>query len=620
MARAAHLRQGLLAAPVIGAFVGLADCIRAAAEGGTVLTPRHWPGTVAAYAVIWVLPGLAAGLAGGLFPRRSRAAVLLAAVGSATFVIGAFANIVHLPSFTAPESLRFDALLVAAAAVAFGLLYRLPVPVPDPRTRTWLAAGTVPFLVALVARLVAGNEAVSRVDVKSAAGPRPGVLVVLADSLRADHLGAFGYERDTSPRFDALTGRGALFTEFRAASTWTKPATASLLTGLLPTAHGAVEHREVLGPGAVTLAEVFRSAGYRTAAFSDNPFVAPEFGFGQGFEVFRALGSSPFVNGSLLGKVLWTARILSMDGRPFGSRLPPIRGTPDLARRLFEWLDGTDAARPFFAYVHAMEPHVPYDPPAPFRGRFADPDYAGPDHTRPPAYQGFLPFETGPALPADEHHHLVARYDEEILAFDSGLGAILDGLFARGLLAGTIVVVLADHGEEFHEHGGWTHGQSLFEELLRVPLLIAGPGVEPGRHAFALRATDLFPTLLSLAGLVADTPPFGVDVAATVRSGTPPPEAPVLSEVTFGGAGARSVVQAGSKYILAHRGGETRVLHFDLAQDPEEQRPLTDPERARSLAESLATVLRAAEAVSLRSRSRKLSRAEEEQFRGFGYR
>jgi arylsulfatase A-like enzyme len=619
MASGGNLRQGLLAGPVFGAFIGLADCIWAAVEGGTVLTPRHWLGAVVAYAAIWVLPGLAAGFAGGLFPRRARASVLLVAIGSVAFVAGAYANVVLLPSFTAPASLRFDGILLGAGALTFALLYRLPIPVPEPRARVWLASGALPFLAALVAGLVAGSEPVQRVEVSAAEGPRPGVVVVLADSLRADHLHAYGYDRETSPRFDALAKGGALFTQFRAASTWTKPATASLLTGLLPTAHGAVEHREVLGPGAVTLAEVFRSVGYRTAAFSDNPFVAPEFGFGQGFDLFDSLGSSPFVNGTLLGKALWTARVLSMDGRPFGPRLPEIRGTPELAHRLLDWLDRTDGSRPFFAYVHAMEPHVPYDPPAPFRGTFADPLYRGPDHRRPPPYQGFLPFETAPALPPAELRHLVDRYDEEILAFDAGLSAILDGLSARGLLADTLVVVLADHGEEFHEHGGWTHGQSLFEELVRVPFLIAGPGIAAGERPWPARATDLLPTLLSLAGLAAETPLFGIDLAETVRGGVPPLAAPVVSEVRFGGAGATSVVWEGMKYVVAHRGSEERRLLFDLAVDPGEQTPLADPARAAGLAESLAKVLRAAGAMALRSRSRKLSEAEDEAFRGFGY-
>ncbi len=614
------ISTGLLSAAFFGAVLGLSDGIRATLAGGSVLTPRDWLGATAVYAGLWMLPGAVAGLAGLLFRRPVRATVLLAGVGSAAFAVGAYMNVLRLPSFASPASLRFDAALLAGAAVLFAILYRLPRPFRAPSAKTWLALLALPFLAGLAARLAVPATEAQAVKVLADPGRRPDVYVVLCDTLRADHLGALGYGRQVSPRFDAFAAGAAVLTDFRAASTWTKPSTASIHTGLLPSSHGAVEHHEVLAPPAVTLAEAFRAGGYRTAAFSDNPFVTPEFGFGQGFDHFDGLSPSPFANGTLLGKVLWTLGAISIDGRPFAPRLPPGRGTPDLVRRALRWLgEGEDADRPAFVYFHCMEPHVPYDPPAPFRGRFADPAYAGPDLSTPPAYQGMLPFETGAALPEDQRRHLVDRYDEEILAWDAGFGSLLDGLSAADRLAGSIVVVLSDHGEEFFEHGAWKHGHSLLEEVVRVPFAVQGPGIPPGRHSFPARATDVFPTLLSLAGLRAEHPPFGVDLADPLLGGAAPRSAPVVAEVAFGGAGARSVVEGERKVVEAHRGEEQVTLAFDLAVDPWEHAPLTAPPWEADLSARLAQVLEAARAVAIRSGARALTDAERQRFRGLGY-
>ena len=120
------------------------------------------------------------------------------------------------------------------------------------------------------------------------------------------------------------------------------------------------------------------------------------------------------MNGTLLGKALWTLRLVSIDGVIGGTRLPEDRGSAGLSSLAISWIDERSGDEPWFAYLHGMEPHTPYDPPAPFRGRFADPAYAGPEASRPPGYQGFLPFEEAPALPAPELEHLVARYDEAL--------------------------------------------------------------------------------------------------------------------------------------------------------------------------------------------------------------
>jgi len=618
---AAAVRQGLFAGPALGAMVGLADCLRATAEGGTVLTPPHWLFATAVYAVAWIPLGLIAGLVGGLvFSRGERATVLLAVLGTAAFAYGAWRNIVVLPSFTSPESLTFDAILLGVTAALFFGLFFLRVPVPEPRVRTWLLLLVLPLAVAGLAGICAGRADPDEVEVAAAPGRRPNVLVFLVDTLRADHLSAYGYSRATSPQFDRLVAEGALFTRARVASTWTKPSTATILTGLPPSAHGAIEHRQVLPDAAVTLAEVLRSAGYETAAFSDNPFVSPEFGFGQGFDEFDYRQPSVFVNGTLLGKALWTLRIVSLGGRLVGEKLALDRGSPELCRRALDWIGERPDGKPWFAYIHAMEPHLPYDPPAPFRDTFADPDYAGPDLDRPPPYLGFLPFERGTPLPEAQRHHLVARYDEEVLAWDSAFAALVAELRARRLLDETILVVISDHGEEFYEHGGWTHGHSLYEELVRVPFFIRAPGLLPAVDDTPVRGADLFPTVISLAGLVyAGSPPFGVDLAAGLAGSGRRRAPPVTAEVTIGGVGAESVVSGDRKLIVAHRGTTRVVLAFDLAKDPGERSPLSGPPWLPMLEKTLEAARRIAAIHSLEAGEREITPEEAEALRGLGY-
>jgi arylsulfatase A-like enzyme len=286
------------------------------------------------------------------------------------------------------------------------------------------------------------------------------------------------------------------------------------------------------------------------------------------------------------------------------------------------WIDRRDADSPradapWFAYLHVMEPHLPYDPPPPFRGTFADPAYAGPDLDRPPPYLGFLPFERGDPLPEPERRHLVDRYDEEILCWDAAYGTLLAGLAERGLDDETIVVTLSDHGEEFYEHGGWTHGHSLHDELLRVPLFIRAPGLAGRRVDWPVRTTDLFPTILGLAGVMPRSfPPFGRDLHAALVADREPP-IPVVAEVRIGGAGGRSIVDGGWKYIVATHGNDSVELLFDLARDPGEQNSLPGP--FGELRARLDAVGRLAGAMALRAASREITDEERKRLEALNY-
>jgi arylsulfatase A-like enzyme len=291
------------------------------------------------------------------------------------------------------------------------------------------------------------------------------VIVYMVDTLRADHLGCYGYGKPTSPRIDAFARESTLFLNAAAQSPWTRPSTASLLTGLWPRSHGVNGRKDTLSPEALTLAEMLKSRGYRTGAFVTNGNVAKSLGLGQGFDTYELL--------------------------------PRRRGTAaDVTAQAAEWIAGGSA--PFFLFLHTVEPHAPYVPESPFRERFAPgvPDIHGRLRTVHGLGRGQIPVT--PKLIAD----LTALYDAEIAANDAAFGALLAHLETRGLRDSTAVVFVSDHGEEFFDHGGWEHGKTLHTEMLDVPLIIRLPGMGEGRTvARQAQHIDVVPTLLAWLGM-----------------------------------------------------------------------------------------------------------------------
>ena len=312
------------------------------------------------------------------------------------------------------------------------------------------------------------------------AGPRPDIVLVVIDTLRADRTGPGGHARGTTPALDALAARGLRFTRAYAQSSWTLASFTSLFTGLYPHQHRVVRDTAdatrfgCLPPARTTVAEALGAVGYRTGAWLNNTFLAPEFGLQQGFGVYDFAGAT-------------------------NERHRSAPATVDAA---LAWL-AADPATPAFAVLHFMEPHLDYAAPPPFRGRFADP--AGPGGV--PVPMGAV--QTGAHTPTDvEKRWLQDRYDEEVAAADDGLARLVDGLRAAGRLDRTLLVVTSDHGEEFWEHGGFEHGHALWSEVTRVPLVAAGPGLPVATVDTVVEHVDLVAGLLARAGA------------------TPPPEAP----------------------------------------------------------------------------------------------
>ena len=298
----------------------------------------------------------------------------------------------------------------------------------------------------------------------------PNVLLVVVDTLRADHVGANGYALSTTPEIDRLAARGAVFTQAIAQSSWTRPSMATLMTGLHPTSVGLTCHEfrvpegacDVLPDEAPTLAELLAGAGYARAGVIANINVDPVFGFHQGFEDYVSVPA-----------------LLAGDEEDWRHGNEWLReSTEAVTRHALEWLaDRGDDDTPFLLYLHYLDPHAPYEPPERLAAGFPPDGY-----------------------PRDpDTNALLARYDAEIRLVDEGVGAVLAGLEAAGEAERTLVVVVSDHGEEFRDHGGLEHGWTMFDEQVRVPLIVAGPGVSPRRIDRQVRVLDVLPTISELA-------------------------------------------------------------------------------------------------------------------------
>ncbi|HUG53910.1 MAG TPA: sulfatase [Vicinamibacteria bacterium] len=375
----------------------------------------------------------------------------------------------------------------------------------------------------------------------------PLAIVYLVDTLRADHTSPYGYHRDTTPELTAFARDSVLFEQAIAHASWTKPSVASLFTSLLPGRHRAVQLRDSLDPGLVTLAEMLQTRGFATgAAVANSVIYTAGTNFDQGFDFFAGLHGA--------------------DDRP--SKVVEAGPVVDAALGWIEERRGF----PNFLYVHTMDPHVPYTPPPPFDRRYEPrptPDHPGTD----PRFDFKEPLDL---------ERLIAQYDGEIAYGDQEFGRFVRELKARGLYDRALIVFTADHGEEFNDHGKWLHGRSVFDELIRVPLVVKFPGQRGAgrRVAQQVQMVDILPTVLQELGLPVPTPPVitGHPLQAVVAG--PTPEPPAVSEISHRGFVAHGMRTGRDKYIRRFSPEEDE-LYFDLTRDPGETVNLIEQHRER---------------------------------------
>jgi arylsulfatase A-like enzyme len=435
---------------------------------------------------------------------------------------------------------------------------------------------------------------------------RPNVLWVVWDTVRADRLSLYGHDRPTTPRLDAWAAGARVFEDCLSTAGYTLPAHGSMFTGLLPSEHCAHNDHIVLDEAHTTIAELLQGAGYRTYLYSANPNISGAQGFDQGFDVAEHPWSPRFRDRA--------ARIVSdkLAAEDLSSELPElfrraaqqepvlnawhIKAAGELAQEaLLSWLAGSDDERPYFAFVNYMEAHRPLVPPRAYRERMMTPEQVERSYG---VDRGWLPtweYTFGLREYGEQELELTrATYDAALAELDDLFGNLLDALREAGLLEDTIVVLTSDHGEHLGEQHMLDHQFSVYQPLLRVPLIVHYPErFAPGRDDRPVANFDLFPTLLELTG---GSPPGGLltkSISLLADSTTrlrfaedPAPDQRVLAMVaeqhpdwdaTRWRQTLRTVVRDGRKLI---RASDDRVELFDLTTDPLEDRNLVAEEAA----------------------------------------
>ncbi|MCZ6463071.1 MAG: sulfatase [Proteobacteria bacterium] len=428
---------------------------------------------------------------------------------------------------------------------------------------------------------------------------RPHVLLVLVDTLRFDRVGAYGADRPTTPNIDLVANSGVRFERAYSPAPWTKPAAASILTGLYPSTHGATSVPARISDEATTLAEILSAEGYATLGVVSGSNVSSVYGFDRGFDHWdesQIRGGEAFTSLQVTDRALAFAREAIRSGRRF------------------------------FLFVHYFDPHYIYrhHPKVGF-----SPERAG----RLDGSEGIHELRRiGRDASAEEIEFLRARYDEEIRVTDATFGRLMEGLEALGVAQQNLILVItADHGEEILERGWLGHTRTLYEELLRVPLIVRAPArVRPGHVVEQPVSTvALTPTILDWLGLEAPDDPLQAEsLAALAAGGQEDPAAQVLGEVDFETGGPAQTVRnafkkalIGARFKLIRDDPTGRYELYDLRADPREQRDLAadEPARVRALVPVLEQRLARIRGPEGPVRSVELDEEQLEALRSLGY-
>ncbi len=364
--------------------------------------------------------------------------------------------------------------------------------------RTARAAGALLLMMLLLIAAVVwlSNSAVTLAE--SQVETQPNIIFIVVDALRADHVSSYGYPRQTTPTVDAwVADTGILFTDVTAASSWTNPSNGAMLTSHTPSSIDTVwsDMDQRIPAEEMMLAEYLQDDGYYTAGFVSNWWLQARFGYDQGFDTYSSTAGPDKTRAAVLN---------------------------DLA---FAWLDQStqdvlSGGQPLFLFLYYLDPHTYYDPPAPYDTRY-DSTYTG--TLTGEVYGHGHEVVAGTIVPTQRDiEHLIALYDGEISYWDYHLGVMLQRLDNMGVLDNSIIVVTSDHGQMFGEHGKWVHRNSLYEEVLRVPLLISYPG-SPGVGKVIdtpVHMMDITPTLLDMVGITVPAHMDGQSLLPLLQGGT----------------------------------------------------------------------------------------------------
>jgi arylsulfatase A-like enzyme len=392
-------------------------------------------------------------------------------------------------------------------------------------------------LVLLVAFLFVSNKEDGNAEA------HPNIILVSIDTLRADHIHGYGYGPQTTPFLDSLMRRGTSFSNAISPAPWTLPSHLSLFTSLYPHTHGVVHDQLALNDDVITLPMLLQRAGYQTGGFASCLYLFPGYGFDRGFDYYIERNEFP---------------------------------APVLGNEAFDWLLQTEPGN-FFLFLHFYDVHPPHDPQEKYLNMFES-SYGG---NLTGDVEDLLNARAGAVTLSDEdRRHLKALYDAEIREVDESLAAFMNALNGRGYLDNTLIIILSDHGEEFFDHGGVLHSRTLYDELIRIPLIVVGPGIPAGKRIEEqVQLIDVMPMILDACGI---RPPREIEGKSLLPliSG----DAADWEQVAFAEADKdnekpdikRAVRTEKYKFYYDRLTGEEYL--FDLSLDPAETESILDAE------------------------------------------
>ncbi|HUU29748.1 MAG TPA: sulfatase-like hydrolase/transferase [archaeon] len=389
-------------------------------------------------------------------------------------------------------------------------------------------------------------------------GPLPNILLIVLDAARADHFSCYGYHRETTPNIDRLAAEGLRFSRAVSSSSWTLPAHATLFTGLLPSEHGTHMQHNWLAESIPTLAQLLKTRGYRTAGFSNNPYIGSTNNLAKGFEIVESV---------------WADSAVITQRKPHNTE-----HTNKLVRRFLEKGDSQEA--PFFVFINYMDVHNPYDPPEPYRSLYLKEGQQVSTRIDSVNHDQNLVNKGPIQLSAGDSEILCALYDGALNYLDAKIQELLDCLKQRGLYENTLVVVTSDHGEVFGSYGLLGHRVFLYRPLVHIPLIIrhkrlTGP---PETREALVSIGDIFYTIVRLVGMEGRAAPTGAPVSYLLDPGIR--EKPCYSELKVGRIrlkldadnDLRSVWTPEDYHFILCEGESYKC--YDLASDFEEQHNL----------------------------------------------
>jgi len=507
-----------------------------------------------------------------------------ASLAVATVIIGRFRYFQDVLG-EQPLSTTENVTLLAIAAglfVAGFLIGWIALAFARGSLKTGIAAGAGAYIVLVLlgvifsATRVPVAKALDHVPAQQTTGPN--IILIAVDTLRADYLKIYDpAAKANTPTIDALRADSVLYQKCIAQSSWTKASFATIFSGQYPETHTAMMKSSVLPDSVTTFPELLRESGYYTQGFCNNPNIAATYNYDQGFVDYTYLSPRYLFGAQQSAEKMTLYKVLRQVYAKVTGKLPLLKNRINVhdfyqpgdvvTQRGLEWLDS--AARPtespFFLFMHYMDPHDPYM-----------------DHTQPGV--GYARVRLGSKIdPATMKETLQNAYTGEIEFTDQQLGTLVAGLKERGLYDNSIIVFTSDHGEEFHEHGGWWHGLSLYDEQIAVPLMFKLPqNLMAGNTSTYLgRHVDIGPTVLQFA----QTDPTRIA------------EAKMQGEPLFMSTGASTLIDAAQGHVYSHlnfegyelrsiRTPEYKVIHsnendrykpvevYNVAQDPDEQNNL----------------------------------------------